>query len=422
MTSVPPATIAAVARAAAADAGGLDVGLLGDYLEIVVDAAATGRRLRREELDRSREHGMRAAEDAVALRALMDLYLSAAWRLWRHLPEVRASASTAGPAGAAAVVAAGEAMLRAVDDAVAALADGYQGARRRLGREQEGARRRFLDDLLEGGAVSEVLEQAPAFGVTLTGPHVVAVAAQATAQAAMKATAQATTQATAQAPASTAASALALGDGSPLVRDLERSLHEADLDVESLVTARAGQLVVIFAASPAGGAQVQQQVLRRVTAALGGGSGWQIGVGRAASGPVGIRMSYDEARDALDLARRLGLTAPVVAAADLLVYTVLLRDRAAVVELITSLLTPLTQARGGARPLLDTLSAYFAAGGNAAAAARALHLSVRALTYRLERIAALTGRDPTDPQERFALQAATLGAQLLGWPERDLTV
>lgn len=414
MTSVPPATIAAVARAAAADAGGLDVGLLGDYLEIVVDAAATGRRLRREELDRSREHGMRAAEDAVALRALMDLYLSAAWRLWRHLPEVRASASTAGPAGAAAVVAAGEAMLRAVDDAVAALADGYQGARRRLGREQEGARRRFLDDLLEGGAVSEVLEQAPAFGVTLTGPHVVAVAAQATAQAAM--------QATAQAPASTAASTLALGDGSPLVRDLERSLHEADLDVESLVTARAGQLVVIFAASPAGGAQVQQQVLRRVTAALGGGSGWQIGVGRAASGPVGIRMSYDEARDALDLARRLGLTAPVVAAADLLVYTVLLRDRAAVVELITSLLTPLTQARGGARPLLDTLSAYFAAGGNAAAAARALHLSVRALTYRLERIAALTGRDPTDPQERFALQAATLGARLLGWPERDLTV
>ena len=77
---------------------------------------------------------------------------------------------------ATGVVAAGEAMLRAVDDAVAALADGYQSARRRLGREQEGARRRFLDDLLEGGSVSEVIEQAPAFGVSLTGPHVVIVA------------------------------------------------------------------------------------------------------------------------------------------------------------------------------------------------------------------------------------------------------
>jgi sugar diacid utilization regulator len=401
MTPVPPATIAAVAQAAATDAGGLDVGLLGDYLEIVVDAAATGRRLRREELDRSRAHGMRAAEGAVQLRALMDLYLSAAWRLWRHLPEVRA---VSGPEGGAAVVAAGEAMLRAVDDAVAALADGYQTARRRLGREQEGARRRFLDDLLEGGSVSEVLEQAPAFGVTLTGPHVVAVATQSA------------TGAHDQARGPT------LGDAAPLVREVEHSLHQRGLDVESIVTARAGQLVVIFAAGAAARAQVQQQVLRRITATLGGGVGWQIGVGRPGSGPVGVRVSYDEARDALDLARRLGLNAPVVAAEDLLVYTVLLRDRAAVVELISALLTPLTQARGGARPLLDTLSAYFAAGGNAAAAARALHLSVRALTYRLERIAQLTGRDPTDPEARFALQTATLGAQLLGWPERELTV
>jgi sugar diacid utilization regulator len=368
--------------------------------------------LRREELDRSRAHGMRAAEGAVPLRALMDLYLSAAWRLWRHLPEVRAAA---GPSGGAGVVAAGEAMLRAVDDAVAALADGYQSARRRLGREQEGARRRFLDDLLEGGSVSEVLEQAPSFGVTLTGPHVVAVATQGPAGPGSTVSTVSTVG-----TASTASPGLA--DASPLVRDLERSLHEHDLDVESIVTARAGQLVVIFAAGPAGGVQVQQQVLRRVTAALSGGAGWQIGVGRPGSGPVGIRMSYDEARDALDLARRLGLTAPIVAAADLLVYTVLLRDRAAVVELISSLLTPLTQARGGARPLLDTLTAYFAAGGNAAAAARALHLSVRALTYRLERIAQLTGRDPTDPEARFALQVATLGAQLLGWPERALTV
>ena len=46
MTSVPAATIAAVAQAAASDAGGLDAGLLGDYLETVVDAAATRPRSR----------------------------------------------------------------------------------------------------------------------------------------------------------------------------------------------------------------------------------------------------------------------------------------------------------------------------------------------------------------------------------------
>ena len=78
-------------------------------------------------------------------------------------------------------------------------------------------------------------------------------------------------------------------------------------------------------------------------------------------------------------------------------------------------MTPLRSARGGAGPLLETLDAYFATGGVALAAARRLHLSVRALTYRLERIRDLTGHDPTSPTDRYVLQTATLGARLLGW-------
>ena len=82
---------------------------------------------------------------------------------------------------------------------------------------------------------------------------------------------------------------------------------------------------------------------------------------------------------------------------------------------MTDTLGPLRTARGGARPLLDTLSAWFASGGNAAATARALHLSVRAVTYRLDRAAALTGLDPSRPDDRFALHVAVLGARLLDW-------
>ena len=85
-------------------------------------------------------------------------------------------------------------------------------------------------------------------------------------------------------------------------------------------------------------------------------------------------------------------------------------------ELVDAVLTPLTEARGGAEPLLRTLEAYFEAGGNASLAARSLHLSVRALTYRLAKIAELTGRDPADPAQRFELQTAVTGARLLGWP------
>ncbi len=87
-------------------------------------------------------------------------------------------------------------------------------------------------------------------------------------------------------------------------------------------------------------------------------------------------------------------------------------------ELVDVVLTPLVSARGGAEPLLRTLEAYFAAGGNASLSARSLHLSVRALTYRLEKIADLTGRDPTDPAQRFELQTAVLGARLLDWPNK----
>ncbi len=45
---------------------------------------------------------------------------------------------------------------------------------------------------------------------------------------------------------------------------------------------------------------------------------------------------------------------------------------------------------------------------------------MRAVTYRLQRVEDLLGRDPSDPAGRFALHAAVLGARLLGWPETPL--
>src|SRR6185312_11704531 len=116
----------------------------------------------------------------------------------------------------------------------------------------------------------------------------------------------------------------------------------------------------------------------------------------------------------LDLGERLGLQDRVLDAAGLLLHRVLMRDEAAMRDLVDAVLSPLAAARGGAEPLLRTLEAYFGAGGNASLAARSLHLSVRALTYRLTRIAALTGRDPADPSHRFELQTALAGARLLG--------
>src|SRR5215470_6982320 len=94
-----------VATAAGREAGGVPVELLGDYLPIVVDAAATGRRLTTAELTACRQRGAAAARTRVPLRELVDLYLSATWRLWRLLPHAADSRRRD----------VGEAVLRAAD-------------------------------------------------------------------------------------------------------------------------------------------------------------------------------------------------------------------------------------------------------------------------------------------------------------------
>lgn len=119
------------------------------------------------------------------------------------------------------------------------------------------------------------------------------------------------------------------------------------------------------------------------------------------------------------MATRMQLDKPIVESRDLLTYRVLSRDQPAIVDLVHSVLNPLNQARGGAVPLLDTLAAYFDSGCVATTTATRLHLSVRAVTYRLDRVHKLTGFDPVDPAHRFTLQTAVLGAKLLGWPDQD---
>lgn len=386
-----------IAAAAAQDAGGVDPELLADFLPVLVTAVATGKRLGRRELAGYRDAGRRAASRGVVLRALLDLYLSAMWRLWPQLPEVAA------PPDSKTVARAGEVMLRAADDVVAVLTEGYQLARRDLIAAQAAERREFVDDLLLGGTqgLSSLVERAGSFGLSLAGPHAVVVVQ-------------------ADRPFS---------DSSPLTAMLERSILGSKADADALVTTKDGSLVVIFAAPHRGAidgviaalagslpsAATLGGVQLRRTANVGA---WRMGVGSAHQGPTGVRLSFDRATEALDLGARLGGHQQIWDAADLLVQRVLVRDESAMRELVDAVLTPLIGVRGGAEPLLLTLEAYFAAGGNASLTARALHLSVRALTYRLAKIADVTGRDPADPAHRFELQTAVTGARLLGWPKK----
>lgn len=390
-----PAWLATVADAAS-EAADVPAELLGDYLVLLADAATYGRRPGRPELEAVAALGRRAAELEVSAGKVVGLYLSASWRLWADLPVHLRDRDRD------AVRAAAEAVLHVVDDAVATLAEGFAEGRRQLARREETTRRELIDDLLRGDAnLGELAERAEPFGLDLGLPHQVVLAAP----------------------------SQRLPDITAATSALERRILDWLGDRDVLVAAKDGLLVVIGPMAPPGARSAKQQeksvqdigeIMHTELNRLPLGGPWRIALGRRYAGAYGIARSYEEAREGLTMAARLHVTTPVIRTEDLLIYRVLVRDQPAIADLVHSVLGPLTAARGGAIPLLETLDVYFATGAVATETATRLHLSVRAVSYRLQRVHALTGYAPTDATQRFTLHTAVLGAKLLGWPTHDL--
>ncbi len=340
------------------------------YAQMLAEVCATGRRLTRDELEALRSRGERAAEAGLGLRALVR----------RHLSVTRESRPTLSSAE-------GDRLLAAVEQAIDAFAEGHERAQTLAVRQEEAVRREFIDDLLYGRSdLGRLAERAVRFGLLLSRAHAVAVAQ----------------------------GGKPVEDIDPATRQVESAVTGRFGERSILLTTKDGRLVCI---APGDQDDVLVFFAEEAHAATDGG---QVAIGRPHPGAGGVVHSYEEALNALDLADRLHLDKPVLRAADLLVYPVLTRDRQAMADLVVNTLGPLRTARGGARPLVETLTAYFDSGCVAAEAARRLNLSVRAFTYRLERIHKLTGADPADPVHRYTLQTAVIGARLLGWPDNDV--
>lgn len=371
----PEREVADVARRAAT-ASGTDASLLAGYLDIVLRVVRTGRGLTVKDREDRRQIGRRAAEENVPLGTLVDVYLRASRLAWTDLLGSPRS-------GTRDVTVA---ILRVLNDAIVALASGYDDAQHAAIRRDEALRREFVDDLLHGGDPGRLAERAGRFGLALAAHHIVAVIRD-------------------ERP---------FTDADQRTRRLGETLRSRLSPSGVLVTTKDGLLVCVLQSTD--GVAFGEHL----RATVGGERPGTIGIGRSHPGAGGVARSYDEARTALDLTGRLGVSARELLGAGLLVYQVLGRDRAAIVDLVDTVLAPLEHTRGGANPLLDTLTVYFRA-GNASAAARTLHLSVRALTYRLARIHRLTGYDPTSPDQRYTLETAVIGARLLGWPRSTVT-
>ncbi|MFI5916761.1 PucR family transcriptional regulator [Dactylosporangium sp. NPDC051541] len=269
-----------------------------------------------------------------------------------------------------------------LEKVMAAALDGYSRANHAELARHDTERAAFVTDLLTGRADPGGLAQrAQRYGIRLSATHLVLVT---------------------RSPDLTAA----------IAHRVDAALAARFGDGNTLTTLRDGELVCISAGGLRG---LPAELAHLLVGELGTGR-WQVASGRPHPGVQGLARSLDEARSCLDHAAKLGFQAPVLNAADLLVFPVLLRDREAITDLVNTVLGPLREARGGPTPYLETLTVLFDHQGNYTATARHLHLSVRAVTYRLDRIRDLTGYHPGEPTQRFTLHTAVLGARLLGWP------
>lgn len=370
----------ALAAKAGAVAGGIPAELLDGYLQTLAEVSVTGRQPYESELRRWRDIGAQAAERGVPMRGLINLYLSATGMAWPVLPGVASPVRADGPRSA------GESILRVADTAVMTLTDGYEEVQRWAMRREESLRREFIDDLLDGRGLGRLAERAERYGLQLAGTHVVAVA---------------------RAPE-------AFVDGGSAARQVETALRFQFGPRDVLVCTKDGLLVCL---APHHLEDVPEQFVRQLTGTLRTDLAWRVGIGQPQSGPGGAVRSFEQARNALDIGDRLDLPERVLRARDLLVYQVLGRDSAALTELVSEVLEPLRGTRMGPGPLLETLLAYFTAGSVATVAATRLDVSVRTVTYRLQRVRELTGYAADDPAQAFTLQVAVLGARLIGWPE-----
>ncbi len=243
------------------------------------------------------------------------------------------------------------ALLRALDDGAKALADGFVHEQRAAVRRDESARAALLDVLIGEAPVDEVLAAAQRLGLDVVSERSVLV-----------------------------------------VATVSEVVLERLRDHGALAAPRDGVVVAVIDGPPPRGSE-------------------RAGLGRPGAGVAGIRRSYREARRALDVANRLDLHG-VVPFREVLPEALLLNDRVGLEALVETTLAALANARHGAGPLLRTLGAYFDAGGNVAATARALAIHERTAVYRLARIAELTGLDVDDPLDRFRLELAIRGRAL----------
>ena len=324
------------------------------------------------ELEAIERVGARRAEAGIPLEDVLRAYRMVAGACWSVLSEeCRAAEGDA----LEATIALAEAVLRYTDQISTCVADAYARAQRAIVREQEGARREFLADLLYGAEASpeDILRRAHAFGYDLSLSYVALVGRGPARDARREAT---LAGAVSHVAGATSADPIMLQKGDHTI-----ALIPADTMVDPAT------------------------LPEKVVADLNGE--WTFGMGGPELGLEGIRRAYLEAREALEIGMSLELSGSVFRFDDLLLYHFLRIEPALVDRFIEVTLGPLLsydERRKG--ELVKTLEAYFNADGSVKLTGESLFAHPHTVSYRLRQVESLTGWLLRDPEDKLRLQLA----------------
>ena len=342
-----------------------NVGALGQVL-------SQGREIKRDELEAVQRTGARRAEQSIPLDDVLHAYRTVSRICWDVLAE-ECRAQEGDPLEATIELA--ETVLRYTDEISTGVAEAYARAQRALVREQEGARREFLADLLyrTDAPAEDMLRRAHTFGYDLSIDYLALVG-------------------TGPGPEGKKETLFMVAAG--------RVIPEGT--PEPIVLQKGEHTIVLV---PIDGAADPAVIPEKLVAELG--DGWIFGVGGPDPGLEGIRRAYLEGREALEIGLALGSGGRVYRFDDLLPYHFLRVDPALIERFVHQTLGPLIEydeRRNG--DLIKTLEAYFSTDGSVKMAGEVLFAHPHTVTYRLKQTEKLTGWSLRDPEDKLRLQLA----------------
>ena len=331
-----------------------------------------GRDIRRDEIELIERTGARRAEQSIPLDDVLHAYRTVSRVCWDALAdECRSQEGDS----LEATIELAEAVLRYTDDISGAVAEAYSRAQRALVREQEGARREFLADLLyrTDAPAEDILRRAHSFGYDLSLGYLALVGTGPGDDPKKEVLVQ-------------GAAGRVVPEGSP----------------EPIVVQKGPQTIVLM---PTDASFDVLMVPEKLVVELG--RDWTFGTGGPEPGLEGIRRAYLEAREALEIGIALETSGSIYRFDDLLPYHFLKVEPALVDRFVQQTLGPLLEydeRRKG--DLIRTIEAYFNSDGSVKMAGESLFAHPHTVTYRLKQIEKLTGWSLRDPEDKLRLQLA----------------